>query len=305
MKKRIFSLVVALVLAVACFSLTACGEVKQGSKIQRMKMVLEFRNEKGEVTDEKTVGIELYLNFAPETTKQFMKLAEEGYYDGVCISNVYDKYLEFGEYTGKKAGELTENKKTASPIKGEFEDNGIVGNKLSSSSTGVLIMKHDADDKDGTTHYDSAKGTVIVTLNSASAAYPSKSYCVFGRITSDDADKNPKKSYSDSTSVNRTGKSSLEIIKTVADLASKKEDGEITKTYYDSKVKKFYTYIEATDEDTSETTKTWYEGLGDSKTEISDKTVIEELGKKIDDEKYTFYTVPYAFVTIKSITKAK
>ena len=135
MKKRIFSLVVALVLAVACFSLTACGEVKQGSKIQRMKMVLEFRNEKGEVTDEKTVGIELYLNFAPETTKQFMKLAEEGYYDGVCISNVYDKYLEFGEYTGTKAGELTENKKTASTVKGEFEDNGIVGNKLSSSST--------------------------------------------------------------------------------------------------------------------------------------------------------------------------
>ena len=70
-------------------------------------------------------------------------------------------------------------------------------------------------------------------------------------------------------------------------------------------MKKFYTYIEATDEDASETTKTWYEGLGDDKTEIADKTVIEELGKKIDDEKYTFYTVPYAYVTIKSITKAK
>ncbi len=54
-------------------------------------------------------------------------------------------------------------------------------------------MKHDADDKGRHHHYDSAKGTVIVTLNSASAAYPSKSYCVFGRITSDDADKNPKK----------------------------------------------------------------------------------------------------------------
>lgn len=170
-----------------------------------MNMVLEFRDESGKVTDEKTVGIELYLNFAPKTTKHFMQLAESGYYNGVCISNVYDKYLEFGEYTGTKLGELTENTKTVSTVKGEFEDNGIVGNKLSSSSTGVLIMKRDADDEKET-YYDSAKGTVIVTLNSASAAYPSKSYCVFGRITSDDADKNPKESYSDSTSVNRTGK---------------------------------------------------------------------------------------------------
>ncbi len=104
-----------------------------------------------------------------------------------------------------------------------------------------------------------------------------------------------RKSYSDSTSVNRTGKSSLEIIKTVADLASKKEDGEITKTYYDSKVKNSTPISKRPTRILPKTTKTWYEGLGDSKTEISDKTVIEELGKKIDDEKYTLYTSSVRF----------
>ena len=304
MKKRIFSFVVSLLLlAFSCFSLIACTEVKQGSKIQRMNMVLEFRDASGNVTDTKVVGLELYLNFAPETTKYFMNLAESGYYDGVCISNVYDKYIEFGEYVGTKSGELAENTKSAGTVKGEFKDAGIVGNSLSSASTGVLIMKHDADDEDGTTHYDSAKGTIVITLASASSVYPANSYCVFGRVTSDDADNNPKESYSDSSSVNRTGKSSLEIVKTVSDLVSYEDDNETTKTYYDSKVKKFYTYIEETDEN-SDTTKTWYEGIGDTKTEITDKTVIEELGDKIDDEKYTFYTVPYLYVTIKSITKA-
>ncbi len=32
-----------------------------------------------------------------------------------ALSNVYDKYLEFGEYTGIKTGELTENKRRLLP----------------------------------------------------------------------------------------------------------------------------------------------------------------------------------------------
>lgn len=305
MKKRLFSVVTAVLLALCCFSFAACSEIKNGSKIQRMTMVLEFTDANGD-KDVKDIGIELYLNFAPETTAAFMELAENGYYDGVCVYNVANSCVEFGAYKAGEGGKLVANDKTGKKINGEFKDNGWTGNTLSTSSSGILVMKRNEDDKDDAEHnyYNSATGNVVVTIASASGVYPSDSYCAFGRLTMDDADKNPKESYSDSSKVNRTGKSSLDVFKTIGDLKSGKEDGATVKAYYDSKADKYYTYIEETDEETSATEKTWFEGLGGEKVEITDKKVVEELEKKITEEKYTFFNLPYTSVVIKSIRKA-
>lgn len=301
MKKRFLSLLFAFVLAVGCASFAGCSEVINGNKIQRMNMVIEFTNPDGS-KDEKTIRINLYLNSAPETTKAFIKLAENGYYDGVCVNNVSNNVVEFGGYKRGEDGKLVKNEKQGEKIKGEFAAAGLTQGSLTTSSSGVLVMQRKKGINDA---YDTATGNIAITTGSASGYYPTEDYCLFGRLDMSDSEKNPKESYSDSSKINRTGKNSLEVFKTITDLVTEKETDETSVTaYYDSLNDKYYTKVVTTDDDGTDTS--WYEGLGADKVEILDKTAIENIEKKLtdDDEKYTFYTLTYTSVVIKSIRKA-
>ena len=307
MKKKLLSLLLVAVLAVCALPLTGCSdEIENGSKIQRMVMTLDFYDASGNVVDTKDVQLKLFTTYAPKTTARFIALAEDGYYNGTCVSNVQSGWFEFGGYEYDASGAFVEksfDEQKYGVLEGEFLKNGVKGNKLTSSS-GALIMKHDyalSDDK--ASKYNSAKGTVILALSSVSK-FPADEYCVFGKVVNDDADNNPSSDVADSSLTNRSGKTSLGIANTVSSLTS--DNG--TRTFYYEKEKVFYTRTVDDDGDYH-----YYNGTEATEAnEIVDEDDIAELeglisgsdadGKKVDNACYLL-TVPYTKVVIKSIKK--
>lgn len=66
-------------------------------------------------TSEGTIKIELWQDKAPETVKNFLKYAEEGFYDGTIFHRVIDEFMiQGGGFTGNM-----ETKKGHDPIKNE------------------------------------------------------------------------------------------------------------------------------------------------------------------------------------------
>ena len=71
-----------------------------------------------EIKDYGTVKIELYPDMAPNTVKNFIKLINEGYYNGLTFHRVEDMLIQGGDIAGDGTGE------TELSIKGEFIENG-------------------------------------------------------------------------------------------------------------------------------------------------------------------------------------
>ena len=294
MKKSIIKLIAIALSLVTIFAFTACAEIENNSKIQRMKIELSYQDAEGEEVITTDVYVKLYLNLAPVTTQHFITLAEEGYYNGVTVSNVSANWLEFGGYKYDESGNLVENAYTKDPIVGEFAKNGWVGN-TTAVTKGALVMKRDYDDATNQTRdskYDTAEGTVILCLtSSASSTFNKEKYCVFGVVVSDDAT-------SEEDDATLEEKSSIDKCVTLADYAKKTDDdGNTVTTYYYEKTSTFYTkwtdeaneahYVEGTSIDGEEI-------LGDE---------LEELKELMNDEKNYFLVIPYVQITIKSITK--
>ena len=293
MKKKILSILLIVALAVSVCSVSACsGEIEQSSKIQRMIITLDFYDAAGNVVDTKDVQAKLYLNFAPESTARFIKLAEDGYFDGTCVSNVEKTFFEFGGYEyvdGNFTAKDFDTQKYPA-LKGEFSKNGWVGNKLTVSA-GALIFKRDTESTKDVSKYDTAKGGIIVALGSVSK-FDASEYCVFGKICSDDADNNPSSETEDSFA-NRTGLSSLGIVKTVADLVS--NDG--VTTYYYEKENAFYTKVVA-DEETS-----YYKGISTDNNQALSGEELEKIQDLVNKNDSALLTIPYTKVIVKSVKK--
>ena len=173
---KLFTKIIAIALALTVlFSFAACGEeVEGGSKIQRIKITLQLDDENVEVE------AKLYINYAPETVQHVIDLIKNGYYNGKDISNIASTYFQFGDYNIVN-GKLEEIVDQGNTVKGEFENAGLTGNKLAVSS-GAILLKREKDD------FNSGKATLVVAL-SASAPFQASNYCVFGKILSDDGNK--------------------------------------------------------------------------------------------------------------------
>ncbi len=183
---KLFAKIIAIALALTViFSFTACSEVENGSKIERVKITLSLADSDGETTTYE-VEAKLYVNFAPETIKHIKALIEKGHYNNVDITNVTNTYFQFGDYTFDGSA-LTAIDGGVSAVKGEFEKNGLTGNRLTVSQ-GAIILKRASEGIDGVSKYNTGKATLAVALSS-SAPFSVKDYCVFGKIVSDDGDK--------------------------------------------------------------------------------------------------------------------
>ena len=68
------------------------------------------------VKDYGTMKLELYPELAPETVKNFVSLAEEGFYDGNSFHRIIDGFMIQGGMD--RSGSVR-------PIKGEFSSNGF------------------------------------------------------------------------------------------------------------------------------------------------------------------------------------
>lgn len=301
--KRIICILTTLVLTFATvLTFGACGkEIEDGSEITRVKFEIDFYNEKGEVKDTATVTAKLYTTFAPETTAKIIDLINDGWYNGVCVSNVTSSYARFGDYKLNDKGELVACDSGISTVKGEFASNGWSGNRLTVKEGALLLLRKSGVSEEA---YNSGKATVGVCFSS-SAPFEADEYCLFGQLLNSDGDKDADKE-------SMAYLSSVERAKKIADTLST-EDG--TKVYYvvkdenDNAFQGYYTYFE------NDGNGEYYKGLfteEELKTEYAtaEKLTEEEvstLKKRIGstDGKFEYFNLPVNKVIIKTASVVK
>ena len=118
--KRVFSLVLlTFMLACVVVPLTACGDDTQYAHI--------------EIENYGTIVFELRPDQAPETVANFVKLAEEGFYDGLTFHRIMEGFMmQGGCPNGNGTGD------SGTDIVGEFSANGY--NNTLSHVRGTVSM---------------------------------------------------------------------------------------------------------------------------------------------------------------------
>ena len=164
MKKRALSLL--LVLALLCLTLAGC--VTQG----RRNPTATIRFSTGD-----EVTIRLYYDKAPNTVKNFISLAESGFYDGLTVHRVVRyNLIQMGDPNGDGTGG------PGYTIKGEFSNNGYKKNDLSITE-GVVAMARRGSTTDDKDYYDTAGSQFFITVRNKSEQYDGD-YAAFGKVIS-------------------------------------------------------------------------------------------------------------------------
>jgi peptidyl-prolyl cis-trans isomerase B (cyclophilin B) len=113
------------------------------------------------------IKVELYPDKAPLTVGNFVKLAEEGFYDGLTFHRIEPGFvIQGGDPLGNGTGGSGEK------IKGEFDSNGVP-NDLK-HVTGTISMARSADP-------DSASSQFFIMLGDA--PHLDGNYAAFGKVT--------------------------------------------------------------------------------------------------------------------------
>ena len=112
---------------------------------------------------------ELYGNHAIDTVENFVKLSNEGFYDGLTMHRIIEGFMiQGGDPSGDGTGGAENN------IKGEFANNGY--DNTISHVRGVMSMARRGDS------YDSATSQFFITHQDSS--FLDGDYAAFGMITS-------------------------------------------------------------------------------------------------------------------------
>lgn len=92
------------------------------------------------IKDKGTISVELDADAAPISVTNFVKLANEGFYDGVVFHRIIEGFMmQGGDPTGTGMGGSGET------IKGEFTSNGVK-NKLSHTRGAISMARSQAND---------------------------------------------------------------------------------------------------------------------------------------------------------------
>jgi len=119
-----------------------------------------------EVQDYGVIKAELYGNVAPITVENFVKLAKEGFYDGLTFHRIISGFMiQGGDPNGNGTGG------SADKIKGEFSANGV--NNPIAHERGVLSMARSSAP-------DSASSQFFIMHEAA--PHLDGSYAAFGRV---------------------------------------------------------------------------------------------------------------------------
>ena len=116
----------------------------------------------------KTMTIELYPEKAPITVENFVKLAKEGFFDGLIFHRVIKGFM----IQGGGYDESMTDKETDS-IKGEFKANGFMENDLK-HTRGVLSMARTSDPNSASSQF------FIMHMD---APHLDAQYAGFGKLT--------------------------------------------------------------------------------------------------------------------------
>lgn len=121
-----------------------------------------------ELENGKKIEIELYPDIAPITCENFIKLAKDGFYDGLIFHRVIPGFMiQGGDPLGNGMGGPDTR------IKGEFKSNGV-DNPIK-HERGVISMARTADP-------NSAGSQFFIMLEDAS--HLDGSYAAFGKVVS-------------------------------------------------------------------------------------------------------------------------
>lgn len=148
--------ILALLLSVCCLMpvLTSCGETNTP--------VVEI-----EVRNFGIIRLELRRDIAPITVKNFISLAENGFYDGLTFHRIIKGFMiQGGDPKGNGSGGSSKT------IKGEFPANGVK-NSLT-HVRGTISMARSSD-------YDSASSQFFIC--DADSTYLDGQYAAFGYVT--------------------------------------------------------------------------------------------------------------------------
>lgn len=155
MKKLLFGIVIG------CLAITMAACSGKDDKVSG-KVEAEIK-----VKDKGVIALELDADVAPITVENFVKLAKEGFYDGLTFHRIIDGFMVQGgdpEGTGMGGAEET--------IKGEFSSNGVENNI--DHVRGVISMARSQAP-------DSASSQFFIVHKDAS--HLNGQYAGFGKVT--------------------------------------------------------------------------------------------------------------------------
>jgi len=157
--KWILAALLLAVVIVAVIGVTAIGEQKPASTEPTDFVEINIENYG-------TITAELYGGIAPITVENFMKLADEGFYDGLTFHRIISGFMiQGGDPLGNGTGGSSER------IKGEFSQNGV--NNPIKHVRGVISMARSS-------HPDSASSQFFIMHEDA--AHLDGQYAAFGRV---------------------------------------------------------------------------------------------------------------------------
>ena len=161
MKKIIPALMAAL-----CLALTACGQTPADASASAAEPIGKY-TAVIDIADYGAITLELDGDSAPLTVANFVKLAKDGFYDGLTFHRIMDGFMmQGGDPKGNGTGGSDET------IPGEFSANGY-DNPIS-HTRGTISMARAQDP-------DSASSQFFICQ--ADSTFLDGNYAAFGRVT--------------------------------------------------------------------------------------------------------------------------
>lgn len=105
------------------------------------------------LTDGRKINLELDRASAPVTVENFLKLVDNGFYNGLCFHRVISGFMIQGGGMVQEKGVLIE-KRGLKPIKGEFLNNGVKNDIK--HELGVISMARTNEPNSATSQFLSA-----------------------------------------------------------------------------------------------------------------------------------------------------
>ena len=167
MKKIILMLAAFVLLLTGCGAKQTAQNAQTAAAPQSAEPFQKLRHAEITVKDYGTIKLELDEGTAPITVANFIKLANDGFYNGLTFHRIMDGFMiQGGDPDGNGTGGAKDK------IKGEFAKNGVT-NPISHVK-GVISMARSNDP-------DSASSQFFITV--ADSTFLDGSYAAFGRVT--------------------------------------------------------------------------------------------------------------------------
>ena len=187
-KKNISKIIISIIAAaivIAILVVLCVGYARKATtKIQNPIVTME-------VEKYGTIKLELYPNIAPNTVANFVKLANNGFYDGLKFHRVIkDFMIQGGDSNGDGTGSakltdlLKDGDETEYCIEGEFTANGHKENKLNLTEGTIAMARADYTQYSSTLakqSYNSA-GTQFFIMTTNNHTNLSGYYAGFGKV---------------------------------------------------------------------------------------------------------------------------